>query len=147
LSEVAKWQYRVFSATPGRILSAAHLAGESFDLIIDALIGYSLKGAPRGTIAHLIHWANGADTRILALDVPSGLDSTTGETSGSVIAAETTVTLALPKTGLIASTAGRPLLADIGIPIETYQRLSLPYVPPFGSRYIVPLRLQNGAAR
>src|SRR5215469_18029579 len=46
LSETAKWQYRVFSATPGRTVSDAHVGGESFDLIIDSLIGYSLAGAP-----------------------------------------------------------------------------------------------------
>ena len=147
LSPVAKWQYRVFNATPGKLLPAAKLAAQRFDLIIDALIGYSLTGAPRGSVADLIDWANGAATRILALDVPSGLDSTTGVANGSVVVANTTMTLALPKTGLTRNAVGRLLLADIGIPLETYQRLNLPYVSPFGSRYVVPLRLQNGAGR
>lgn len=146
LSEVAKWQYHVFSATPGRLVSAAELARERFALIIDALIGYSLTGAPRGSFADLIRWANGACTKILALDVPSGLDSTTGEASESLIAAETTMTLALPKTGLSKGVGGRLLLADIGIPFETYRRLNLPYAPPFGSRYVVPLHTRNGAS-
>lgn len=147
LSEVAKWQYHVFSATPGRLVSAAELSRERFALIIDALIGYSLTGAPRGSFAHLISWANGTGTQILSLDLPSGLDSTTGEVSETVIVPETTMTLALPKTGLSKGAAGRLLLADIGIPLETYRRLNLPYVPPFGSRYVVPLHIQNGAAR
>jgi len=147
LSEVAKWQFRVFGATSGKVLAAADLGGESFDLIVDALIGYSLKGAPQGAFADLIHWANGAGTKILALDIPSGLDSTTGDTPGCAIAAQTTVTLALPKTGLIAGAAGQLLLADIGIPFETYRRLNLSYVPPFGSSYVVPLHLENGVAR
>ena len=147
LSPVAKWQHRVFTATPGKLLPAATLDAQRFDLIIDALIGYSLTGAPRGTVADLIDWANGAATRILALDVPSGLHATTGIANGSVIVAQTTMTLALPKTGLTKNAVGRLLLADIGIPLETYQRLDLPYVSPFGRRYVVPLHLRNGAAR
>ena len=144
LSEVAKWQYEVFSATPGSALSAAALQAERFDLIIDALIGYSLTGAPRSAFAALIDWANAAGTDILALDVPSGLDSTTGIKPGAAIRPHTTLTLALPKTGLKTGRAGRLLLADIGIPLETYQRLHLSYVPPFRHRYIVPLTICNG---
>ena len=97
LSETAKWQYRVFSATPGRTVSAAHVGGESFDLIIDSLIGYSLAGAPSGIYAELIDWANATGARLLALDIPSGLDSTTGTADGPVIRADVTMTLALPK--------------------------------------------------
>jgi len=47
-------------------------------LVIDGLIGYGLAGAPRGALADLILWANGHGAPILALDVPSGLDATTG---------------------------------------------------------------------
>lgn len=141
LSEVAQWQHRVFSATPGKVLSAANLTGERFDLIVDALIGYGLTGAPGGVYAELIDWANSAGTGILALDVPSGLDSTTGATRGPAIRAEATVTLALPKTGLIGGHPGRLFLGDIGIPLETYRRLDLVHVPPFGSRYVVPLHI------
>ncbi len=147
LSETAKWQYRVFSATPGRTISAAQVGGESFDLIIDSLIGYSLAGAPSGIYAELIDWANAAGARLLALDIPSGLDSTTGTADGPLVRADVTMTLALPKTGLASGKAGNLLLADIGIPVETYRRLNLSYLPPFGSRYVVTLQLQNGAAR
>ena len=146
LSEVTEWQYQIFRATPGRVLSAAALDGESFHLIIDSLIGYSLTGAPRGVFVDLIGWANAAGAKILALDVPSGLDSTTGATAGTAIAAQTTLTLALPKTGLKARTVGR-LRADIGIPMETYRRLHLSYVPPFGRDYVVKLSLRHGDLR
>jgi NAD(P)H-hydrate epimerase len=143
LSEVAKWQYQIFRATPGKTLSAADLAGESFDLIVDALIGYSLTGAPRDAFADLIGWANAARAKVLALDVPSGLDSTTGASPGAAIAAQTTLTLALPKTGLKAVAAGRLLLGDIGIPLETYRRLHLGYAQPFGGHYVVPLNVRH----
>jgi NAD(P)H-hydrate epimerase len=147
VSEVAKWQLRVFSSTPGKVLPAGDLAGERFDLILDALIGYGLTDAPAGVYADLIGWSNSTGTRILALDVPSGLDSTTGNTPGPAIRAEATMTLALPKTGLFCGRAGRLLLADIGIPLETYRRLGLVYSPPFGSRYVVPLRIRTGDPR
>jgi NAD(P)H-hydrate epimerase len=147
LSDTAKWQYRVFSATPGRTVSAAHVGGERFDLIIDSLIGYSLAGEPSGVYGELILWANATGARILALDIPSGLDSTTGTPDGPVIRADVAMTLALPKTGLATGKVGDLLLADIGIPVETYRRLDLFYLSTFGSRCVVPLHLQNGAAR
>lgn len=46
--------------------------------VIDALIGYGLTGAPHGTVADLIRWANDEPAPILSLDNPSGLDVTTG---------------------------------------------------------------------
>jgi NAD(P)H-hydrate epimerase len=49
------------------------------------------------------------------------------------------MTLALPKTGLLPEKTGKLFLADIGIPEETYRRLGLAYVPPFGDRFRVPL--------
>lgn len=129
------------------MLSDANIAGEQFDLILDALIGYSLTGAPSGVYADLILWANSTGTRILSLDVRSGLDSTTGATPGPVISADATMTLALPKTGLLPGKTGRLSLADIGIPMQTYKQLGLTYVSPFGSRYVVPLNVRNGDAR
>ena len=50
----------------------------SADLIVDALIGYSLSGAPRGSSAGLIRAANAHIAPVLALDVPSGVDTATG---------------------------------------------------------------------
>ena len=53
------------------------------------------------------------------------------------------MTLALPKTGLRPAATGRLLLADIGIPQATYERIGLAYQPPFGGRYRVPLAVQG----
>jgi hydroxyethylthiazole kinase-like uncharacterized protein yjeF len=49
------------------------------DLVIDALIGYSLRGAPAGAVAALIQVANASGRPMLALDLPSGLDGDSGE--------------------------------------------------------------------
>jgi NAD(P)H-hydrate epimerase len=115
------------------------VAEESADLILDALIGYSLQAAPRGTAADLIRWADGTGAPILALDVPSGVDATTGETAGDAIKPQWTMSLALPKTGLLGANGGELFLADIGIPEGAYRRVVRTYIPPFGDRYRVPL--------
>lgn len=113
------------------------------DLVVDALIGYSLSGAPRGRTAELIELCNASASRVLALDVPSGLDATTGETPGIVVRPDRTLTLALPKTGL-ARVPGDLYLADIGIPPEVYARLGLTLAPFFGGAYWVRLERQVG---
>ena len=65
-------------------------------LIVDGLIGYRLKGAPHGAVADLIRWANAQPAPILALDVPSGIDTTNGTVFDPAIQATATMTLALP---------------------------------------------------
>ena len=112
------------------------------DVVVDALIGYSLRGAPRGRVAELIELCNLHARRVLSLDVPSGLDATTGHAPGGVVQPERTMTLALPKTGL-RDTEGDLHLADIGIPPEVYHRLGLSFEPLFGSRYWIPLEMDN----
>jgi NAD(P)H-hydrate epimerase len=76
------------------------------------------------------------------LDVPSGLDATSGEAPGAVIRPERTLTLALPKTGLLHA-PGDLYLADIGIPPEVYRPLGVSFAPFFGDRFW--LRIVRGA--
>ncbi|MGD9713966.1 MAG: NAD(P)H-hydrate epimerase [Thermomicrobiales bacterium] len=103
-------------------------------LIVDGLLGFGGTGEPRGRIAALIDWANAQRAPIVAIDNPSGLDATTGEVHATCIAAQTTITLGLPKTGLLSETArgvaGRTIVADIGIPAEAYTAagLEIPHV-------------------
>jgi len=112
------------------------------EIVVDALIGYSLRGAPRGRVAELIELCNRHAARVLSLDVPSRLNATTGETPGLVVHPERTLTLALPKTGL-QRVPGELYLADIGIPPEVFQRLGLSFDRPFGERYGVRLEKSN----
>lgn len=94
-------------------------------LVLDGVIGYSLRGAPRGAAAKLINWANQSSAPILSLDVPSGVDSTTGMVFDPAVRAAATLTLALPKIGLgnpnVAPHVGELYLADIGVPPELYE--------------------------
>jgi NAD(P)H-hydrate epimerase len=99
------------------------------DVVIDGVIGYSLKGAPRGTSKALIQWANGQPAPVLALDVPSGIDTATGVVYDPAIRAAATMTLALPKVGLRHPTVlpriGELYLADISVPPALYRLPSL----------------------
>lgn len=115
----------------GEVLSRAHL-------FVDALIGYGLTTTPRGRTADLIDQCNRNSVRVLSLDVPSGLDATTGTALGAVIHPERTVTLALPKTGLYRIPS-QLYLADIGIPPEVFSRLGLSFRSPFAHRASVRL--------
>jgi NAD(P)H-hydrate epimerase len=142
LGEVPAWQYKVYQSTSGKEVKPGQLGNDLADLILDAVIGYSLQSAPSGVAADLILWANETKASILALDVPSGVDSTTGDTPGDFMRAHSTMTLALPKTGLLPEKTGDLFLADIGIPEETYRRLGLNYVSPFGNRFMIPLTLR-----
>jgi NAD(P)H-hydrate epimerase len=114
-------------------------------LIVDGVIGYRLSGAPRGAAAEAIGWANAQVVPVLALDVPSGIDATTGAVHAPAIRATATMTLALPKAGLRAPAAaehvGELYLADIGVPPGLYtQLLAVPVGPLFALDEIVRLR-------
>ncbi|MFB6353637.1 MAG: NAD(P)H-hydrate epimerase [Halobacteriales archaeon] len=134
------------TATQHRILDAAGVPTttelpplDDVGLVVDALIGYGLQGAPRGRAAGLIETLAAEPVPTLSLDVPSGVDATTGETPGVVVEPAVTLTLALPKTGL-RGTSGELLLADIGIPPAVYRRLDVPYDTPFSTGFWVRLQ-------
>lgn len=114
------------------------------ELILDGLIGYSLRGAPGGRASELIGWANRQGAPVLALDVPSGFDAIRGRVRDPVIRADATLTLGLPKCGLqadsVADVVGALYLADISVPPALYRRLSRPLdVPPFADGDILRL--------
>jgi NAD(P)H-hydrate epimerase len=97
------------------------------DLIIDAILGYSAEGNPYGRAAELIEWANTQPEPVLSLDLPSGLEGTTGEIFKPCIFADCTMTLGLPKTGLMVSpkVVGALYLADISIPSVVYDQIGV----------------------
>ncbi|MDH3260249.1 MAG: NAD(P)H-hydrate epimerase [Acidimicrobiia bacterium] len=103
-----------------------HGAATGADLIIDALIGYSLRGDPRGDTRDLIDWANESGSPVLSLDTPSGLNVTTGEPATPCVQATATMTLAVPKVGLLGSPqVGELWLADISVPPSVYAAFGL----------------------
>lgn len=104
-------------------------------LIIDGLFGFGLSAAPTGRAAELIASANDSPAAILAIDMPSGIDATTGDALDPAIRAAITVTLGLPKQGLVrdpgARNAGTVVVADIGIPAAAYQAVGIPLTTAF----------------
>ncbi|HLV81895.1 MAG TPA: NAD(P)H-hydrate dehydratase [Chthonomonadaceae bacterium] len=102
------------------------------DLIVDALFGTGVKEAPRAPYAEVIAAINASGRPIIAIDIPSGVDSDTGATPGEAVLADHTVTFGYPKIGLFlppgADCAGALHVSDIGfdwdqIEIETPYRL------------------------
>jgi NAD(P)H-hydrate epimerase len=114
------------------------------EIVVDALVGYGLRGAPRGGTADLIKLCLQQAARVVSLDVPSGLNATTGESPALAVQPDRTLTLALPKTGL-ERVPGDLYLADIGIPPEVYHRLEIDFEPFFGRQYWVPLTVDRSS--
>jgi NAD(P)H-hydrate epimerase len=141
LEGVIAFQQKIFQSTSGKVVAPQDIIPAGVNLIIDAIIGYSLQAAPHGNALRFIDWANATNVPILSLDVPSGLDATTGRAEGSAVQATHTMTLALPKTGLKPGTTGDLFLADIGIPRDAYRKTGLAFPLLFDHRYIVPLRV------
>lgn len=105
------------------------------DLVIDGLLGFSTRSAPTGRTAELIAAINRQRAPVLAIDLPSGLQATTGEPFAPTVTATATLTLGLPKTGLLAAPARKHVgdlwLADIGIPLKAYAATGLTVGPLF----------------
>jgi len=101
----------------------------SADLIVDALLGTGLRQEPTGLVADAIsEIARAADTGtpVVAVDLPSGLPSDSGEVPWATVRASVTVTFAAPKHGHVLAPAcdrvGELLVADIGIPRAALER-------------------------
>ena len=113
------------------------------NLVIDAMIGYGLQGNPRGEVVEWIKWANASGAPLLALDTPSGLDTTSGAPGSPCVCATATLTLALPKVGLLTSQArpyvGELFLADISVPPELYNKLGIKLSSIFAADTIIPV--------
>ena len=118
------------------------------DLLIDAIIGYGLRGDPRGPARGLIQLANSSAAPILSLDTPSGVDTAAGRVFDPHIQAAATLTLALPKTGFrqpeAAAACGDLYLADIGVPAALYAQLGVDLPALFGRGDIVALTVAGG---
>jgi NAD(P)H-hydrate epimerase len=119
------------------------ISSSKYQIILDAMIGYGLKANLKGWIASMIKKINTLDTTVLALDLPSGLDASTGEIRDPCIRASATMTLALPKRGLLRKeareTVGCLYLCDIGIPHILYKEIGLQVDPIFIEDNIIKL--------
>jgi NAD(P)H-hydrate epimerase len=111
-----------------------------YDVVVDALFGTGFRGAPRPEAAALIERVNAVEAPVVSVDLPSGVDASTGEVAGAVVEADLTVTFHAWKVGLAIAPgrlhAGQVVVADIGLaPLETEHRLATPEL-----LRLVPLR-------
>jgi len=95
---------------------STELGFDGADVVVDAIFGTGLNRAPGGRFAEWIEAINASGKRVVAVDVPSGLDSDTGASYAPSVHADLTVTLGLPKPGL----RGDFVVVDIGVPLEAY---------------------------
>ncbi len=112
----------------GLAVRAGVPGNDDSDLLVDALLGYNSRGDPREPVAGLIRDANASGAPILAVDIPSGLETTTGEGNDPCIVAEATLTLGFLKTGFLNPKSeryvGKLYVGDVSIPPELYRRYS-----------------------
>jgi hydroxyethylthiazole kinase-like uncharacterized protein yjeF len=113
------------------------------DVAVDAIVGCGLQGAARGAVADTIHDVNRLARRIVAADVPSGMDADTGLAWGPVVRPTVVVAFGLPKAGLAQAAAfgSDLLLADLRFAPSAVRELGLGYGNPFRQGPVVALRV------
>lgn len=93
---------------------------QNASVVVDALLGTGMKSEVAGVYGAAIDFINAAGVPVVAVDIPSGVDSGSGKILGRAVRAHTTVTFALAKLGNVlypgAELCGRLVVADIGMP-------------------------------
>ena len=100
------------------------------DVIVDALLGIGLRDAPREDAARMIELINAAGRPVVAVDVPSGVNASTGEVAGAAVRATVTVTFGAAKVGLAVAPgrfhAGSVHVAPIGLRPREHEHALVP---------------------
>jgi hydroxyethylthiazole kinase-like uncharacterized protein yjeF len=135
----ARAQLVALEAAGGSVEEIADAAGwerfrqslDSADLIVDALLGTGLRDRPAGVVALAVAdlaQRSSARVPIVAVDIPSGVSSDTGDVPWVTVSATLTVTFGAPKVGHVLAPAcdrcGELIVADIGIPAATIDGLA-----------------------
>ena len=113
---------RLRAETDARILAAPALRREvaRADVAVDAIFGTGFRGTPEDEWAAAIAALNGSPVPVVAVDIPSGVDGTSGAVAGDAVRADLTVTFGAAKTGTLllpgAEYAGAVRVVDIGFP-------------------------------
>lgn len=96
-------------------------------VVVDGLLGTGFSGAPRGAVAEAIEIVEKAGRPVVAIDLPSGVDGSTGAVAGAALTAKRTVTFHLPKVGHYVAPgkwrAGTVEVVEIGLPADGYAHL------------------------
>ncbi len=137
MQDIPEYQMGIFRKAGGQIIPIEKVNDVNTDIIVDAIIGYSLISAPRGKVLEMINFINKNNILTVSLDIPTGVLATSGENPGEFVKPDKTITLALPKTGLSPEKCGEIILADIGIPATVFEKAGINYSSPFSSTFYV----------
>ncbi|MCS6882466.1 MAG: NAD(P)H-hydrate dehydratase [Oscillochloridaceae bacterium] len=120
------------------------------DLIVDALLGMGISRPLEGELAAIVETVNAvraeraSTLRVLAVDLPTGVNSDTGAVEGAAIRADVTVATGLPKRGLLLfpgrDRVGRLVLAEIGIPAHALEEVMSAMLTAEEARRLAPAR-------
>lgn len=139
LDGAAAHQHDILASMDVQVETGPEAIRADAGVVVDALVGYGLSGPLSGQTREMVNALPADADSIVSLDVPSGVDATTGDRPGDSVTPDVTVTLALPKTGLDPAQY-RLFVADIGIPETVYQQAGIEYQTPFDGSYLVRLQ-------
>jgi NAD(P)H-hydrate epimerase len=116
----------------------------SAGLLVDGVLGTGVRGAPRARAAAAIGRLNAADCPVLAIDIPSGVDSGRGQVAGVAVQADLTVSFGAPKLGSLLhpgrAHVGRQVAVEIAFPPMREHRFSGQVVTPAWAQSQLPVR-------
>ncbi len=120
LAAVVKMGLRVVDLSDRDFMDRLSAALTSCSVAVDAMLGTGSSGRPREPVASAISILNRSGRKVLAVDIPSGLDCDTGKTEGEAVRASVTVTFGVEKAGFALADGpalcGKIVVADISIP-------------------------------
>ncbi len=119
-------------------------------LVVDALFGTGLAAEISGFYARVIDWINSSAAAVVSVDIPSGIDATTGQVLGAAVFADLTVTFASAKVGHVVYPAvefvGDLAVVDIGIPkqLADQQKINHLFINAEAAQILLPARPASG---
>jgi NAD(P)H-hydrate epimerase len=142
----SEWRRPAGGGSEGPGAGGADVLGASA-LIVDALLGTGFEGEPRGAVAEAIELINSVEAPVVSIDVPSGVDASTGVVCGPAVGAAVTVSFHAAKPGLWIrpgkAHAGEVEIIDIGIPRGAPAEASIGLITP-AVLDLLPHRLAAG---
>jgi ADP-dependent NAD(P)H-hydrate dehydratase / NAD(P)H-hydrate epimerase len=143
--------YRMLRACGCPLYDEIPPIAERATLIVDALLGTGIGGAAKGIIDRTIRQINGylrASAKVVAVDIPSGMSSDSGESAGEVARADYTVTFTAPKLGQVlppnCDSTGELIVRAIGSPEELYRDVKIELLEPSMFRRVLAPRPPGG---
>lgn len=119
VTESYKKQKKILKFYDVKFLNASENTEDDYDFVVDGIFGVGLSRTVKEKYAQIIEWLNKINGIKVAIDIPSGIDATTGKVMGTAFQADLTVTFGFGKRGLYlypgADYAGRIIVAEIGI--------------------------------